>query len=51
MFTYLREALTARFIVKGIPEPLFVRRVVIQTLTLFFLYLSKAESGESGGKI
>lgn len=35
MFTYLREALTARFIAKGIPEPLFMERVVIQTLTLF----------------
>ncbi len=33
----LREALTARFILKGIPEPLCVRRVVIQTLTYSML--------------
>ena len=42
LFTYLREALTARFIVKGIPEPQGVRRVEIQALTLFHFitYLS-----------
>lgn len=31
----MREALTARFILKGIPEPLNVRRAVDKTLTLF----------------
>ena len=50
-FAYLREALTARFIVKGIPEPLCVGRVEIQTLTLFLLYNFTAKSGESIGYI
>ena len=37
----MREALTARFIAKGIPEPLYVRRVAILALTLFS-FTSKA---------
>ena len=43
MFTYLREALTARFILKGIPEPQNVRRVEIQTLTLFLFFFNASE--------
>ena len=45
MFTYLREALTARFIPKGNPEPQNVRRVEIQTLTLFFHTLTPTRRG------
>lgn len=37
---YLREALTARFIPKGIPEPPCVERVEIQTLTLLFTLIN-----------
>ena len=42
LYTYLREALTARFIPKGIPEPQIVIRAEIQTLTLF-LYKFNAD--------
>ena len=47
-FTYLREALTARFIAKGIPEPLYVRRVEDTGSHAFFALTP--ESGESIGQ-
>ena len=41
----MREALTARFILKGNPEPLYVRRVEIQALTLScIIYCQREES-------
>ena len=47
-FTYLREALTARFIAKGIPEPLFCETSIDTDSHAFLLYVHP-ESGESIG--
>lgn len=50
LFTYLREALTARFILKGIPEPQFVERVE-DTDSHAFLFYIKRRRGEARGTL